>query len=294
MSDVKQGHQGPPPKGVSFQRQATVSPNVFLAVQVASTEIHDNVTAFQEIITERNPKYFYCRVPVPKCHVTLKVFNVLPEHIDAILQAMRKVVASIEEPIPLEFNGVGNFDDQVVFVKLSRNRALKTLRRNLIREINRLDVLETPLVADKYEPHLTLLKTSRCKDRKLRQMKIEQEHYEDMMDDYFGVELVRSVQLLSMVLMGERNGYYFSHGEVPFPLTSEDHQDADHSPYCDDPFPKPIQKMDSDDEIDEDDFYQIDQTSSRPSWVRMVFSPKTLLVASLVALLAWKLRRSTK
>ncbi|XP_059088241.1 uncharacterized protein LOC131884467 [Tigriopus californicus] len=299
----QQAQQGPS-RGVSGRkstrrRQSTVNPNVFLAVQVSSAIIHENVRYFQESLVERNPKYFYFRVPVPKCHVTLKVFNAPPQHIDSILQAMERAVASNHEPIHLEFDGVNDFDDKVVFAQLTPNPALDALRKKLIKAINRLNVLDHPLTVDKYEPHLTLMKTSRCKDKKLRQMEIDLEHYEDLIHCYFGQESVGSVQLLSMELMGERNGYYFSHGEVHFAEVFESTY-TDHSWCCNESFPKPLQEPES--SLSTESISVPPKVLVPPRierfWnhrsIQMIFNPKTLIVASLVALLTWKLRGSVK
>ena len=65
--------------------------------------------------------------------------------------------------------------------------------------------------ANKFHPHLTLLKNSRGKTREERKAKISEEQYAGMADLHFGTQVASSLQLCSMISSkGSADGYVLS------------------------------------------------------------------------------------
>ena len=60
--------------------------------------------------------------------------------------------------------------------------------------------------ASKFQPHLTLLKTSRGRTREEKKAKISEEQYADVADLHFGTQVSSCLQLLSMTGKGGADG----------------------------------------------------------------------------------------
>lgn len=66
-----------------------------------------------------------------------------------------------------------------------------------------------------YTPHLTIAKTSKTSGRR-RVKVIDPKCYEEHKDDCFGTQLIDMLELLSMTLPADRQGYYYCYSRETF------------------------------------------------------------------------------
>ena len=65
--------------------------------------------------------------------------------------------------------------------------------------------------ASRFHPHLTLLKSSRGKNREERKAKIGEEQYAEVADLHFGTQVSSRLQLCSMTSKGGADGLVILH-----------------------------------------------------------------------------------
>ena len=109
----------------------------------------------------------------------------------------------------VEFAGVGSFDNKVLFgAPVSGRDILEHLNKSLYAGFN-----ESGFVCESmFTPHITLVKT-KFKDGK-QTGGIPSGCLEQIKTKYFGIQTVRSVQLLSMKKPKTEEGYFFGEKEI--------------------------------------------------------------------------------
>jgi 2'-5' RNA ligase len=137
-----------------------------------------------------------------------------------------------EDPLTLEFKGLGNFRNQVLFVSVEKGPNLDRLK-TLADLINQHFIAAglTPCDSHQvYSAHMTVMKLSRMKRtlmKKFKPRKINPELYSQWADTKFGSSIVKDIQLLQMSQKDE-NGFYkciskinvFGDGTSPGPTGS--------------------------------------------------------------------------
>ena len=109
----------------------------------------------------------------------------------------------------VEFAGVGSFDNKVLFgAPVSGQEILEHLNKSLYAGFNESGFVCEPM----FTPHVTLVKT-KFKDGK-EIGGIPYGCFEQFKTKYFGVQTIRSVQLLSMKKPKTDEGYFFCEQEV--------------------------------------------------------------------------------
>ena len=98
-------------------------PNVFIAVKVESPDILNAMASVQEDLVKLEPLLQDLLVPVVQAHLTLLVFRVEEEQMEKAKEIFKKVIEEKvamnlcnEDSFDVEFEGVGSFDEKVVFV----------------------------------------------------------------------------------------------------------------------------------------------------------------------------------
>ena len=191
-------------------------PNWFLAIQIDDPGIIEEMTKIQQDMIELEPRLKPALVSVNKAHMTLFVFNV--ENTERVESLVGEWICDYTtahlklEDLTIKAKNVGHFDHRVIFVNLELDPALHAFCQN----IGRL-LLEDKIIDDanliKFKPHLTLFKLSQVKhwqNKKVKPLrKIPEELYKSWTNHSFGTQKVSEIQLLSMTLPKDLNGYYF-------------------------------------------------------------------------------------
>ncbi|XP_057302233.1 A-kinase anchor protein 7-like [Hydractinia symbiolongicarpus] len=193
-------------------------PNYFLAIRIYNQEIHEKLSALQETIKSINADFVHSFVNVSTLHVTLNVLSLndlleIENAINALHLATQKVSEIVKEYTErtLEFEGLGDFRGQVVFVKLKHNNTVKFIEKLVDVFKNSFKELKVHYPAnEKFTPHLTVMKLSKCfKLMKKKGIKrIPQKMYKASKDSHFGFDEIKDVLLCSMTDKKDSNGFY--------------------------------------------------------------------------------------
>lgn len=193
-------------------------PNVFIAMQIKDQGIKDKLREIQAHAEKVSPELKEIFVNVSKSHLTLQVFNVEESQLEKVGEAMQKaVLAANIHSIQLHLKGISTFRDRVVFAEVEETEHLKCLWHELDEQLSILPgVRNLKLAKDtKKTGHVTIMKSSKAKSKKMRHAKIPKETYQDFVEMDFGTENCHELQLLSMIKPPGKDGYYYRHLEVP-------------------------------------------------------------------------------
>ena len=194
----------------------SVRPNVFIAVKIESPDIIKAMASVQEDLLKVEPQLKDLLVPVAQAHLTLLVFRVEEEQMEKAKEVFEKVIQEKvdmklwnNDSFYVEFAGVGSFDNKVLFgAPVSGREILEHLNKSLYAGFN-----ESGFVCESvFTPHITLVKT-KFKDGK-ETGGIPSGCFEQFKTKYFGIQTIRSVQLLSMKKPKTEEGYFFCEKEI--------------------------------------------------------------------------------
>ena len=194
----------------------SVRPNFFMAVKIDSPDIIKAMASVQEDLLKVEPQLKDLLVPVVQAHITLLVFRVEEEQMEKAKEVFEKVIQEKvdmklwnNDSFYVEFAGVGSFDNKVLFgAPVSGREILEHLNKSLYAGFN-----ESGFVCESvFTPHITLVKT-KFKDGK-ETGGIPSGCFEQFKTKYFGVQTIRSVQLLSMKKPKTDEGYFFCEQEI--------------------------------------------------------------------------------
>ena len=225
-------------------------------------------------------------MPTRKAHITTHALYLDEEQLPELEEAVGRAASTALEghPLTLSFNRLGNFSNAVVFGEVEHNPKLHELFRALTEEITAINGVQVKDTSTKkFNPHLTLLKTSRAKSRLVKKMKIPKEHYEDHSYAFLGSQDCHELQILSMLRPPARNGYYHCFAKVPF-VACENHSIKG--------FPEINREKVQVRESVRQRVLRFFCSSSSPAPV--LFRPKTLLVCSVIAFATYKLYKQVK
>ena len=191
-------------------------PNVFIAVKVESHDILNVMASVQEDLIKVEPLLKDLLVPVAQAHLTLLVFRVEEEQMEKAKEIFEKVIQEKvamklcnKDSFDVEFEGVGSFDKKVLFVApVSGREILEHLNKVLYAGFTESGFVCEPM----FTPHVTLVKT-KFKDGK-EIGGIPSGCFEQFKTKHFGVQTIRSVQLLSMKKPKTDEGYFFCEQEI--------------------------------------------------------------------------------
>ncbi|NXI37246.1 AKA7G protein, partial [Galbula dea] len=192
------------------------TPNYFVAVPITADQILDRIEEVQELIFTKEPDLLKALLPVQTMHLTLIVVHLGTEEdvkkaVLALKQSKTKVEAILQgEDLTMRFQGLGQFNNQVLYVKMLEEDQ-QMLRR--IAEAVEESFLEMNLdisASKDFKPHLTFLKLSKAPSLKRRGFrKIAVDLYRDYEDSYFGTEVFRQIDLCAMRKKKQESGYYY-------------------------------------------------------------------------------------
>ncbi|XP_075925173.1 A-kinase anchor protein 7-like isoform X1 [Petromyzon marinus] len=221
---IKEQHQGKRKrKGWENERKGDAAdtdeqkrrPNYFVAIPITNNKVAAGVQAVQEGVVQRDPRLMPALIPVATLHITMLVAHLATEQVSNAVSAMELCQKKLRTlvpgpPVVLPFEGIGDFKNEVAFVKISDGHHMSIL--NEIAETIHTCFEEKGIaVADgkAFKPHLTFMKLSRAS--KLRRQgirKIDPSLYEDSKEESFGGELLHRLDLCAMLKKKQLSGFY--------------------------------------------------------------------------------------
>ncbi|KAM6210853.1 uncharacterized protein WM294_001162 isoform 2-T2 [Sarcoramphus papa] len=192
------------------------TPNYFVAIPITDDQILDRIEDVQELIFTKEPDLLRALLPVQTMHLTIIVAHLGTEEevkkaVLALKQSKTKVEAILQgKDLNMTFHGIGQFNNQVIYVKMSEedqkmlSRIAEAVEECFI-EMN-LDISGSK----DFKPHLTFLKLSKAPRLKRRGFrKICSDLYKEYEDSYFGTEVFSQIDLCAMRKKKQESGYYY-------------------------------------------------------------------------------------
>ncbi|NXC38599.1 AKA7G protein, partial [Penelope pileata] len=179
-------------------------------------QILDRIEDVQELIFTEEPDLLRAFLPVQTMHLTLIVAHLgTEEEVKKAVLALKKSKTKVEailqgKDLVMTFHGIGQFNNQVIYVKMSEESHKKLFRiaeavEECFNEMN----LNTSGSKD-FKPHLTFLKLSKAPRLRRRGFrKISSDLYKEYEDSYFGTEVFSQIDLCAMRKKKQESGYYY-------------------------------------------------------------------------------------
>ncbi|XP_042903965.1 A-kinase anchor protein 7 isoform X4 [Parasteatoda tepidariorum] len=191
-------------------------PNYFIAVQVTDQQVHYSVKLIQDHMLLQNEQLTKCMIARSTMHITLMVLHIKDtddyskaiKALSAVYQEYNSIISN--EPVRLEFCGLGHFQNRVLYVKLEKNNSyqlLCDLAKKVCIHLEKVGLFSTDKRKE-FTPHLTIAKLDLKKKSSRKIKKINPLWYEDFADLYLGCDTIKSLQLLKMQGRKTTLGYY--------------------------------------------------------------------------------------
>ncbi|CAN8184102.1 unnamed protein product [Coccothraustes coccothraustes] len=192
------------------------SPNYFVAIPITDDQILDRIEDVQELIFSKEPDLSKALLPVQTMHLTIIVAHLgTEEEVKKAVLALKQSKTKVEDilqgkDLNLTFHGIGEFNNQVLYVKMLEedqkmlNRIAEAVEECFI-EMN-LNISGSK----DFKPHLTFLKLSKASRMRRRGFrKICKDLYKEYEDSHFGTELLSRIDLCAMRKKKQESGYYY-------------------------------------------------------------------------------------
>ncbi|XP_043858841.1 A-kinase anchoring protein 7 isoform X4 [Dromiciops gliroides] len=204
------------------KKKKDYQPNYFLSIPITNKEITRGIQTLQNTIIQQDKRLSKVMSNCGSFHITLLVMHLLnEEEINIGIDALLETKALIEEilqgrDLNLPFQGIGNFRNQVGFVKLAEGDHVAVLLE--IAEAAKRTFQAKGILAGEnrsFKPHLTFMKLSRSPElRRKGVKKIDPELYGNFADHKFGEESLYRIDLCSMLKKKQSNGYYHCESSI--------------------------------------------------------------------------------
>ncbi|NXR28641.1 AKA7G protein, partial [Cinclus mexicanus] len=192
------------------------APNYFVAIPITDDQILDRIEDVQELIFSKEPDLSRALLPVQTMHLTIIVAHLgTEEEVKKAVLALKQSKTKVEDilqgkDLNLTFRGIGEFNNQVLYVKMLEeeqkmlNRIAEAVEECFI-EMN-LDISGSK----DFKPHLTFLKLSKASRLRRRGFrKICTDLYKEYEDSHFGTEVFSQIDLCAMRKKKQESGYYY-------------------------------------------------------------------------------------
>ncbi|XP_037982845.1 uncharacterized protein LOC119696958 [Motacilla alba alba] len=192
------------------------SPNYFVAIPITDDQILDRIEDIQELIFSKEPDLLRALLPIQTMHLTIIVAHLgTEEEVKKAVLALKQSKTKVEDilqgkDLNLTFHGIGEFNNQVLYVKMLEedqkmlNRIAEAVEECFI-EMN-LDISGSK----DFKPHLTFLKLSKASRLRRRGFrKICMDLYKEYEDSHFGTEVFSRIDLCAMRKKKQESGYYY-------------------------------------------------------------------------------------
>ncbi|NXH21909.1 AKA7G protein, partial [Bucco capensis] len=198
-----------------LKKRPQETPNYFVAVPIRDDQILDRIEDVQELIFTKEPELLRALLPIQTMHLTLIVAHLGTEEevkkaVLALEQSKSKVESILQgAELPMRFQGIGHFNNQVLYVKmLQEEQEMLSRIAEAVEKSFMAMKLDTSASKD-FKPHLTFLKLSKAPSWKRRGFRrIWGDLYQAYEDSYFGTELLSQLDLCAMRKKKQESGYY--------------------------------------------------------------------------------------
>ncbi|XP_072185367.1 uncharacterized protein [Excalfactoria chinensis] len=199
-----------------LKKRPRETPNYFVSIPITNDQILDRIEDVQELIFTKEPDLLRAFLPVQTMHLTILVAHLGTEEevkkaVLALKQSKTKVEAILQgKDLTMTFHGIGQFNNQVIFVKMSEEnqKMLCRIAEAVEKSFNEMN-LDISGSKD-FKPHLTFLKLSKAPRLKRKGFrKICSDLYKEYEDSYFGTEVFNRVDLCAMRKKKQESGYYY-------------------------------------------------------------------------------------
>lgn len=207
-------------------------PNHFVAIHIHDPEILVNMGSIQDHIRSKDPRLVQCFIPLSALHVTLAMLRLNGEdQISDCVRALHDARFKLghfftPNPMYLEFDCLGNFNQRVLFAKPKRDenflKFIQELQDHLLNKgINVYHSFD-------YVPHLTVLKMSRPMTKILNSYYIDQLTYIEKEQAHVGKQVCDRMYLCEISEMRDVDGFYRNLTSVSLVPDTSKHNDLDH------------------------------------------------------------------
>ncbi|NXG71776.1 AKA7G protein, partial [Baryphthengus martii] len=198
------------------KKRPRAAPNYFVAIPITDDQILDRIEDVQEFIFTKEPDLLRALLPVQTMHLTIIVAHLGTEEqvkkaVLALKESKTKVEAILQgKDLRMTFHGIGQFNNQVIYVKMSEEDQ-KMLGRIAEAVEECFTAMNLDISGSKdFKPHLTFLKLSKAPRLKRRGFrKICADLYREFEDSYFGTEAFSRIDLCAMRKKKQESGYYY-------------------------------------------------------------------------------------
>ncbi|XP_053101774.1 uncharacterized protein LOC128323107 isoform X3 [Hemicordylus capensis] len=157
-----------PEQTVSKKHRRRDTPNYFVAIPITNDQILDKIEDVQELIFTKEPDLLKALVPVQTMHLTIIMAHLSTEDdvrraVSALEHSKAKVKAMLQEKLfSMTFHGIGQFNNQVIYVKMSEDeqQMLSRIAEAVWSSFTEMNVDISGSKA--FKPHLTFLKLSKA------------------------------------------------------------------------------------------------------------------------------------
>ncbi|XP_010707087.1 uncharacterized protein LOC104910279 [Meleagris gallopavo] len=151
-----------------LKKRPRETPNYFVSIPITNDQILDRIEDVQELIFTKEPDLLRAFLPVQTMHLTVIVAHLRTEEevkkaVLALKQSKTKVEAILQgEDLIMTFHGIGQFNNQVIYVKMSEEnqKMLCRIAEAVEKSFNEMN-LDISGSKD-FKPHLTFLKLSKA------------------------------------------------------------------------------------------------------------------------------------
>ncbi|OXB73330.1 UNVERIFIED_CONTAM: hypothetical protein H355_011318 [Colinus virginianus] len=230
--DQQEGQEQEVPK-----KRPRETPNYFVSIPITDDQILDRIEDVQELIFTKEPDLLRAFLPVQTMHLTIIVAHLgTEEEVKKAVLALRQCKAKVEailqdRDLIMTFHGIGQFNNQVIYVKMSEEnqKMLCRIAEAVEKSFNEMN-LDISGSKD-FKPHLTFLKLSKAPRLKRKYYditinfsamnkveivilmkgfrKICSDLYREYEDSYFGTEVFSRIDLCAMRKKKQESGYYY-------------------------------------------------------------------------------------
>ncbi|XP_065691324.2 A-kinase anchoring protein 7 isoform X1 [Patagioenas fasciata] len=205
------------------KKKRQYQPNYFISLPITNPEITGSIQALQDAIIQKDQRLSKAMVRSGSLHVTMLVMHLSNEEdVSIAVGALSDSKGFVEDllkgkTVDLSFQGIDHFRNEVGFVKLAKNdhTAILTEIADTMKKIFQEKGILTG-EERAFKPHLTFMKLSKSTQLRKQVKKIDSSLYEDFKSHYFGDEILRRLDLCSMLKKKQPNGYYYCESSIVF------------------------------------------------------------------------------
>lgn len=189
-------------------------PNHFLCLHITDEHVKSYVQEIQRTVTRLTPQLSAGFIPPTGLHVTLCMVRLADREIDLAKQVLKgcqkQFTCLLPRCVKLVFNGVDNFRQRLIYVKVEPNPALAKFVNYVMEQFN-LAGIKTPGNHEEFTPHMTIIKLSRPLAKELHITQLNPAWYQPYANALVGSQNIDAVHLCAMRGPKQDDGFYLRH-----------------------------------------------------------------------------------